>query len=74
LHAEGNSVNETTKVWYLLNTLPHSYDSVITAVKIMSSDHLTLAFVKKLLPEHEQKLKKESADTSTKALQFQPVY
>jgi hypothetical protein len=74
LIACGNSVNEMTKVWYLLNTLPHSYDGVVTAVKTMSDDRLTLAFVKKLLLEHEQKLKKESADTSMKALQFQLVY
>lgn len=70
LTACGSSVNEMTKVWYLLNTLPHLYDGVITAVKTMSHDCLTLVFVKKLLLEHEQKLKKESADTITKAVQF----
>jgi hypothetical protein len=73
LIACGNE-NETTKVWYLFSTLPHSYDGVIRTVKTMSDDCLTLAFVKKLLLEYEQKLQKESADTSTKALQFQPVY
>jgi hypothetical protein len=73
LIACGN-LNETTKVWYLFNTLPHSYDGVIRTVKTMSDDCLTSAFVKKLLLEYEQKLQKESADTSTKALQFQPVY
>lgn len=73
LIACGNSVNEMTKVWYLLNTLPHSYDGVVTAIKTMSDDRLTLAFVKKLLLEHDQKLKKDITETSTKALQFQSV-
>lgn len=66
----GGEVSETTKVWYTLNSLPLSYAPIKAAIKTMSDDRLTLAFVKVMLLEHEEYLVRENADTSMKALHF----
>lgn len=66
LTACGMEVNETTKVWYMLNSLPLSYAPVKAAIKTMTDDRLTLAFVKGMLLEHEEYLIRENSDTSMK--------
>ena len=70
LTACGMEVSETTKVWYMLNSLPSTYAPVKAAIKTMTDDRLTLAFVKGMLLEHEEYLVRENADTSTKAPYF----
>ena len=71
LSACGMEISETTKVWYMLNSLPSNYAPVKAAIKTMTDDRLTLAFVKGMLLEHEEYMVRENADTSSKALHFQ---
>ena len=66
----GGEVNEITKVWYTLNSLPPSYAQIKAAIKTMTDDRLTVAFVKGMLLEHEETLIRENSDTSIKALHF----
>lgn len=62
LTACGMEVSETTKVWYMLNSLPSTYAPVKAAIKTMTDDRLTLAFVKGMLQEHEEYLIRENSD------------
>lgn len=68
LFAYSMKVSKTTKVWYLPNLLYSSYAPVKAAIKTMTDERLTLAFVKGMPLEHEEYLIRENADTSRKAL------
>lgn len=68
LVSSGAIVTEMKMVCYLLISLSKSYEGIITAIKTMPDNTLTMGFVKKIILEHEQKLKKEEEDTSAKVL------
>lgn len=70
LVACGGEGSEITKVWYTLNSSPSNYAPIKAAIKTMTDDRITLAFVKGMLLEHEESLMRESADTSVEALHF----
>ena len=57
LKSTGATVEETDIVCHLLLTMPHEYESVVTAIETLSMNDLKISFVKNRLLDQEAKTK-----------------
>lgn len=67
-------MSESDKVAQLLILMSPDYEGVITALETLSSEHLTLTFVKNRLLDHEVKLLTANKDTSLKYYNFFMIF